>query len=210
MAKHLDILRQVEKYYREKVLLHGPDPLGVDWNSKHSQYIRFEQLSKIFEGGGNLSVLDYGCGYGEFLNYLNRVYDKDSIYYVGYDISPDMIIHAQKNFGMTINATFTNTPPHDKMDYTIASGIFNVNNAFVAEERWWDYIADTIDSIYQLSRKGFSFNALSVYSDLELRKDYLYYADPLKLFDLCKTKYSRNVALLHNYDLYEFTITVKL
>ena len=37
----------------------------------------------------------------------------------------------------------------------------------------------------------------------------LYYADPCELFDRCKRRYSRNVALLHDYDLYEFTILVR-
>jgi hypothetical protein len=29
------------------------------------------------------------------------------------------------------------------------------------------------------------------------------------LFDLCKRRYSRNVALLHDYEIYEFTILVR-
>ena len=37
----------------------------------------------------------------------------------------------------------------------------------------------------------------------------LYYADPCRLFDHCKRRYSRHVALLHDYGLYEFTILVR-
>ena len=37
----------------------------------------------------------------------------------------------------------------------------------------------------------------------------LYYADPCRLFDLCKRRYAKNVALLHDYGLYEFTILVR-
>ena len=40
-------------------------------------------------------------------------------------------------------------------------------------------------------------------------RPYLYYADPLFLFDYCKKKYSKSVALLHDYGLYEFTILVR-
>ena len=32
---------------------------------------------------------------------------------------------------------------------------------------------------------------------------------PLHFFDLCKRRYSKNVALLHDYGLYEFTIIVR-
>jgi hypothetical protein len=41
-----------------------------------------------------------------------------------------------------------------------------------------------------------------------MRED-LFYADPCELFDYCKTRFARNVALLHDYGLYEFTILVR-
>jgi hypothetical protein len=41
-------------------------------------------------------------------------------------------------------------------------------------------------------------------------RDHLYYADPGEFFEICKRVYSRNVALLHDYGLYEFTILVRL
>jgi hypothetical protein len=37
----------------------------------------------------------------------------------------------------------------------------------------------------------------------------LYYGDPCALFDHCKRRYARNVAVLHDYGLYEFTILVR-
>ena len=61
----------------------------------------------------------------------------------------------------------------------------------------------------KLSRTGFAFNALSLYSDPDRRRPDLYYADPLYWFDHCKRRYCRFVALLHDYPLYEFTILVR-
>jgi hypothetical protein len=40
-------------------------------------------------------------------------------------------------------------------------------------------------------------------------RDDLYYADPRVIFDHCKRSFSRWVALLHDYGLYEFTIIVR-
>ena len=40
-------------------------------------------------------------------------------------------------------------------------------------------------------------------------RGHLYYADPASVFDLCMRRYSRHVALLHDYGLYEFTILVR-
>jgi hypothetical protein len=52
---------------------------------------------------------------------------------------------------------------------------------------------------------------LTKYSDAERmagRPD-LFYGDPLFFFDFCKRNFSRNVALLHDYGLYDFTIIVR-
>ena len=60
-----------------------------------------------------------------------------------------------------------------------------------------------------LGTKGFAFNMLTSYSDADKMRDDLYYGDPCELFDHCKRSYSRNVALLHDYGLYEFTMLVR-
>ncbi len=93
-------------------------------------------------------------------------------------------------------------------DYVIANGIFNVKLKKSAAE-WEDYIIDTLDKINELCTKGFSFNLLTSYSDKEFMKDYLFYAEPEWLFNHCKLNYSKEVALLHDYKLYEFTILVR-
>ena len=97
--------------------------------------------------------------------------------------------------------------PDEIADYSVASGIFNVRLERDDAE-WWEYLCSTLDLLDRTSRLGFSFNCLTSYSDADKMKPYLYYADPCKVFDLCKRKYSRNVALLHDYNLYEFTIGV--
>jgi hypothetical protein len=57
--------------------------------------------------------------------------------------------------------------------------------------------------------RGFAFNMLTLYSDVEKRAMHLHFADPLRYFDLCKRNYAHYVTLLHDYPLYEFTILVK-
>ena len=88
------ILEEVEKYYTEKVNQHGASPLGVDWNSKESQYLRFEQLSKIIFDS-DYSILDFGCGYGELAHYLKN--NKPFKQYAGMDLSERMIEIAEKS-----------------------------------------------------------------------------------------------------------------
>ena len=57
------------------------------------------------------------------------------------------------------------------------------------------------------SRQGIAFNMLTSYSDWTSPK--LYYADPLQVFDRCKRELWRDVALLHDYGIYEFTMLVR-
>lgn len=203
------ILKGVKEYYTNKITQHGCSPLGVDWNSKDSQYLRFSQLTKIINGKDSFSVLDYGCGYGEFTNYLLENYNKDDVTLFGYDISDKMINEANSLFGNNKNIIFSTILPNKIFDFVIASGIFNVKLELANNEDWLAYMLQTIHKINDLSQKGFSFNALTKYSDKEFMKDYLYYADPLFLFDYCKQNFSKNVALLHDYNLYEFTIIVR-
>ena len=95
-----------------------------------------------------------------------------------------------------------------RADFVVASGIFNVRmNASDAD--WHGYVLSTIDELATLALRGFAFNALTAYSDADKRRKDLYYADPLEIFDYCKRTHSPQVALLHDYPLYEFTIIVR-
>jgi hypothetical protein len=62
-----------------------------------------------------------------------------------------------------------------------------------------------------LCSKGFSFNMLTKYSDPErmAERPDLFFGDPLFFFDFCKRNFSRNVALLHDYGVYDYTIIVR-
>jgi len=202
-----DILGDVANYYSAKLAEHGDTARGVDWNGEESQVIRFEQLCKIIDSSTPFSLNDLGCGYGALYDYLCSRYD--TFTYKGYDISADMIRAAQSRYGGKHNAAFVVAErPQQAADYGIASGIFNVrlshNNG-----KWREHLQTMLNVLDHTSKKAFAFNCLTSYSDPDKMKDYLYYADPCVLFDLCKRRYSRHVALLHDYGLYEFTILVK-
>jgi hypothetical protein len=120
-----------------------------------------------------------------------------------------MISRAKESYGGIDSVDFVS----DKQsmiatDYTVASGVFNVQLDTSTTE-WEAYVLHNLGVLNALSRRGFAFNLLTKYSDPELMRPDLYYADPLFFFDYCKNNFSRFVALLHDYPLYEFTILVK-
>ena len=175
------IYNDVDKYYSNKIKLFGANHKGLDWKSEESQFIRFHQLSKIIEID-NSSLNDIGCGLGDLTRYINNNFL--NIKYTGYDISKVMINNATKLY------------PQNKFIH-----IKNFNKVKVA-----DY---SLKEMNLKSKKGFSFNLLSKYSDKHYMKENLFYASPLFFFDYCISKFSKNICLKHDYNLYEFTVLVR-
>jgi hypothetical protein len=177
-----DIKSTVNDYYTDKLNRFGPSFQGVDWNSRESQELRFEQLLKICDISSPFVLNDLGCGYGTQ--------------------------KAELLFGDQKNCRFFNGDALQTADYTVASGLFNVK-LDISEKNWQSYVFNVLESMNQSSNKGFSFNMLTQYSDKEHMKDTLYYPDPCFYFDYCKKNFSPHIALLHDYPLYEFSILVK-
>lgn len=208
MAYRTDrIHASLASYYTRAIEAHGATPRGVDWNGADGQLRRFEQFERLYEDGTAFSVIDQGCGYGAYFDYL-RERHRD-FRYLGLDISDKMISEARARVSSASARFAVATGNSETADFTVASGIFNVRGD-EPDEDWLAYILDTVDGMASKSRRGFAFNCLTLHSDREFMRPKLYYADPVQLFDHCRRRYARNVALLHDYGLYEFTILVRL
>jgi SAM-dependent methyltransferase len=202
-----EILPTVARYYADRLERFGASPRGVDWNSAESQDLRFSRLLELVTNEEAGSIIDIGCGYGALLDYLHA--RGLGLNYRGFDISEAMIKAARERHAETSRCSFTADPSaREPATYAVASGIFNVK-LNIPIDRWREYVLETLTTLQALSRCGFAFNMLSTYSDSELRRDDLFYADPREIFDVCKRQFSPRVVLLHDYPLYEFTIIVK-
>lgn len=202
-----NLLAAVATYYSDKLEQHGQNARGVDWNGEESQALRFHQLCRIINPAQSFSLNDLGCGYGALFDFLCQQYD--DFEYTGIDVSGSMIDAARQRYTDATGVRFRQaSEPEQAADYCVASGIFNVRLQ-QSNDEWKSYLESMLDAMNRTSGIGFAFNCLTAYSDEEHMKDYLYYADPCALFDLCKRRYSPNVALLHDYGLYEFTILVR-
>ena len=200
-------LDRTKKYFEDLLTTYGVTPRGVDWNSENAQDTRFIQLLKICDLSKPFSILDYGSGYGALVELLTTCgCDFD---YTGYDISEKMAVKGRELFKDQPKCHFTSdSEALTCTDYAIASGIFNIKLE-ASQEEWTRYVVSELNRINDLTTRGFSFNLLTKYSDVEFMKPHLYYADPGFFFDYCKTHYAKNVALLHDYGLYDFTVLVR-
>jgi SAM-dependent methyltransferase len=201
------IISGVAAYYSAKLAVHGPTAQGVDWNGAASHEMRHRQFLRLLDGAADASVLDLGCGFGDFLRFLRAHSHRGP--FLGYDVAPNMIAEAARLHGEGADRQWrVGAMPAETVDFAVASGIFNVKGA-VPVETWVRYVHDTIDVLARAGRRGFAFNILSLSSDRERREDHLYYADATEMLSFCLRRYGRSVALLQDYGLYEFTVIVR-
>ncbi|MHB8656950.1 MAG: class I SAM-dependent methyltransferase [Solirubrobacteraceae bacterium] len=200
-------LASVADYYADRLREHGTSARGVDWSSESSQGARFSQLLRLVDGESNPRIIDWGCGYGALAQRL--IAEQRSFLYTGFDVCTPMVVAARRLVTDPRCRFVASREELQPADFTVASGIFNVRIG-TEEADWQRHVVHTLDQMVGLSRGGFAFNMLTRYADEPRMRDDLHYVDPGDYFRLCKERYSRNVALLHDYSLFEFTIIVRL
>jgi SAM-dependent methyltransferase len=201
--------KKLNEYFTEKLDTFGATPKGVDYNGPEAQAVRFEQLVKVINPVQKFSVIDYGSGYGAMFDFLrNKGWDFE---YYGIDLIEKMVLAGRETHKDFPNAHFTTDEKEVHLvDYLLAGAIFNIKME-ASYEDWQEFTLQTLRNMDKLCAKGFSFNMLTKYSDADrtAERPDLFFGDPLFYFDFCKRNFSRNVALLHDYGLYDFTILVR-
>ena len=121
--------------------------------------LHFRHLPKVVDLTVPFSINDFGCGYGAVVEYLKK--EADSFLYCGFDISPEMIRKEKERYGTTDGVSFFGL----ESELSPAdSGIFN--GTFETPVPEWE-----------------------AYSDQELRRADLCYADPAFPVGYRKTKF---------------------
>ncbi len=208
MDSDSNLFEPVRNYFENTLKTYGATAKGMDWNSEQARELRFEQLVKVIQPDSPFSLLDYGSGYGAFADYL-LAKGLPVKHYVGYDLMESMVTAGRESHHGLQNLVFTKKfEDVPEVDYSVACGVFNMKlSASVGE--WNHFVLRSLHEMHQRSRKGFSVNFLTRYSDANRMRPDLYYADPCFLFDYCKLNFSKNVALLHDYALYDFTLLIR-
>lgn len=181
------------KRYSKRFKKYGYDPKTLGW-SKNKENIRFKVLSQIgqFE---NCSILDVGCGFGDFLKYLKQ--QSINVNYTGVDLNADLITIAREQHpeAFFLVADFEEAYFDQKYDWVIASGIFNHKL-----ENNYQFITNVLNKMYNISIHGFAADFLNSYVDF--REPNLFYAEPEAVFSICK-QLSRRILLRADYMPFE-------
>jgi len=141
-----------ETFYKNAIKKHGLTPAGVCWLSYAHQQIRFEMICELLpESLREMSIVDAGCGFGDFYTYLQNN-DNLPQQYTGIDAVDTMChIAKEKTAQEIIHADITNTQP-PVSDFVICSGAMNVLTPFETVQ--------FIQNCYKAAKKGFVFNVL--------------------------------------------------
>ena len=203
-------LQPIKDYFQTRFEQNGEDAAGVDWNSAYAQETRFEQLAKVIQPDKPFTVLDFGCGYGAMAEWFRRV-GLNFTHYYGYDIVEKSLKAGREKYKnddkVSFNASLDEIPV---CDYLVASGVFNIKME-ADYDSWTAYVIDNLETFNKKTSRGFAVNFLTSYSDADrmAERPDLYYADPCHIFDYCRRHFSRNVALLHDYKIWDFSILVR-
>ena len=190
-------------FYEHRLGQFGEDARSLNWGSRQSQERRFEVLASIGDLA-NQSILDVGCGLGDFYRWLvSRGIQTD---YTGIDLTPGMVEKAASrnpSARFAVHNLLGDTAPFQEksFDFVFASGIFYLRRIQPQE-----YMQEMISTMFCIARKGVAFNSLSTWST---ERDALeYYADPIKTLEWC-AELSKNLILRHDYHPGDFSILMK-
>jgi SAM-dependent methyltransferase len=141
------------KFYKQSFTTYGTSHRAVHWNSKYSQYKRFEVLTSFIKDEiEDLSIIDAGCGFGEYYKYLQH-HNLKPKNYLGIDCEDFMIENSKTRFPFA-NFKIQNILKDDliEADYYICSGALNILSV--------QEVYTFIEKCFSNSKKGFIFNFL--------------------------------------------------
>jgi SAM-dependent methyltransferase len=136
-------IEQARRYWDERATTCEDDCARVD-QSRRAQRVRFEVFVLNHDLQG-CSLLDVGCGTGEFFAHLQR--RGIACAYTGLDLSPAMIRRARERFPGAdfIEGNAVDALPGRQFDYTVCIGIHNVKVPGA-----WDILAASLRRQFEL------------------------------------------------------------
>ena len=185
--------------YDARFAIHGADRQTLASGPEERHHLRFSILKDVGIAPGH-SVLDVGCGFGDFSGWLAR--QGVDVSYTGIDINPRLIETARARYPSARfevvdlqDGTFT-----EPYDFVVSSSAFNLK--LQAADNY-AFAGDMLRRAYALARRGVAIDFLSSYADFY--GDEAFHYEPERMFALGKA-ITKRVCLRHDYPLFEFCV----
>ncbi|UCN00464.1 class I SAM-dependent methyltransferase [Sulfurimonas sp. SWIR-19] len=183
-----------EKFYKAALKQYGATAYGLHWASDAHQSLRFEKiLTFLDEDLRNNTLVDAGCGFGDFYSFLhtNGLHVNK---YIGIDSLKEMCdIAREKTECEIIRADITKVRL-PVADYYICSGALNILTPFETEL--------FIRNCFSSCTKGFVFNAL--YGDK--KSDTYNYITMQTIQSLAKRLHVKRIKFEEGYIKHDITV----
>jgi len=176
---------------------HGAAALG---EPKHRQAFFFDILAQVEGLEPSDSIIDVGCGYGDFFDFLRNKGWRGS--YLGIDINPQLIEQGRRLYPEAqLSVIDIQTTPLDRVwDWCICCQALT---SATEAAPFIDHFESMLGIMWGLCRKGLVFNLLSPLADythpVHARPPF---ADVLRIL----TKLTNRFTLRHDYMPYEYAI----
>jgi SAM-dependent methyltransferase len=193
---------QLLSFYNFHLKKFGDRPEALRWTPQ-GQIKRYHTLADIAPSSAlnNCTVLDYGCGTGDFYRFLKRRGIK--VKYTGVDINENFIELAKKKYP---ECAFSVMEADDNAlegyyDYIFICGVFNLSVPGVQDD-----LRNALVTLFKHCNKGLALNALS--SHTPVKDAELNFTSPEDMVAFAIENLSPSVMLRHDRIPNDFTLYV--
>ena len=193
------------KYYDVTRSLYGEGDPRVLWKHKEYQLRRFERQVSLFDFSGK-SILDIGCGYGDFYFYILEKGMQPSAY-IGIDLVESHCNVARERLpadAIVFHGDFLESQLENS-DISVLSGALNVHF-----ENWQEVTLSIINKMWLLSTEAMTFNIRSSHGLIGHYKEKYQQEKDIDPGYWCKYAHERTsrYGLFHDYVNYDYTIAM--
>lgn len=197
-----EIATQMIARYSERYNNLGYSVHTLGWGSKEQQTYRFAQSLSLIDFSPEKSILDIGCGFGDYLA-LITAQEKSYKNYYGWDINPDLINEAKRIWGDNKNVAFSvmNLGMMDSFkevaDIGVMFGVLNLNLGDKMDN--YEYSFKMIRNAFECVKEVLVVDFLSNrFTPDYAPESFVFYHDPARVLDFALSL-SPNVVIKHNY-----------
>jgi SAM-dependent methyltransferase len=193
---------QILSFYNFHLKKFGDRPEALRWTPQ-GQLKRYRMLADIAPARdlNNATVLDYGCGTGDFYKFLKR--QGINVKYTGVDINDNFISLAKSKYPecdfKVMNADDDRFEGF--FDYIVICGVFNLQVPGVDDD-----MKNALVTLFKHCNKGLALNALS--SHAAVRDPELHVTSPEEMVKFSIENLSPFISLRHDRIQNDFTLYV--
>lgn len=191
------ISEDARERFEERLEETDSDATSLGWDSRESMHARFEAATEMYDLS-DVSVLDIGCGFGDFYEFLKDRGQEPAEYY-GTDISDEILdIARDRHPDATFERRdiFVDQFEDRTFDIAVEFGVLNYNLDRITNE---EYIREYMRRTYEVCDATL-VNCLSDYREGDWEwESFVYYYSPEKVFGYAQ-EITRDVVLKHDFE----------